>query len=146
MRWGHDFPKDKGEGMLTLSQFGERPCVMGKTHQNCQLPFFLAFFPTIYFFQNVVEIVIAWKGKSMGKFELGRAPSFKCRVLTLWARKNTQNHMPFFSCVHVFVWIHVLGAMGRLAHPSLFSLRVQALRHMSSSCVHPSRSVSVFPW
>ena len=33
-RRGHDFPKDKGEGMLTLSQFGENPCVMGKSHQN----------------------------------------------------------------------------------------------------------------
>ena len=32
MRWGHDFPKDKGEGMLTLNKFGEKPCVMEKSH------------------------------------------------------------------------------------------------------------------
>ena len=59
MRWGHDFPKDNGEGMFTSNQFGEMPCVMGKTYQNYQLQFFLSFFPTIYFCQNVVEVVIA---------------------------------------------------------------------------------------
>ena len=40
---------------------------LGKTHQNCQLPLFLSFSPTIYFYQNLVEVVIAWNGKSMGK-------------------------------------------------------------------------------
>ena len=74
MRSRHDFPKDKGEGMLTLNQFGKKPCVMGKTHQNCQLPFFLSFFPTIYFCQNVVEVVIAWKGKSMGNSNWAEHP------------------------------------------------------------------------
>ena len=81
IRWGNDFSKDKGVGMLTLSQFGENPCVMGRTHKNCQLPSFLSSLPNHLFCQTVVEVVIAWKGKSMGKFELGRAPSFECRVL-----------------------------------------------------------------
>ena len=97
MRPGHDFCKDMGEGMLTLNQFGENPCVMGKTHQNYQPPFFLSFFPTIYFCQNMVEVVIAWKRKSMGKFELGRAPSFECCVLTSWARKTPRTICQFLS-------------------------------------------------
>ena len=46
---GHDFPKDKGVGMLILTLVGENPCVMGRTHQNCQLPSFLSFILTIYF-------------------------------------------------------------------------------------------------
>ena len=58
MRWGHDFPKDKGVGMLTLSQFGEKPCVVGGTHQNCQLPYFLSSLPNHLFCQKVVEVVI----------------------------------------------------------------------------------------
>ena len=84
MRWGHDFPKDKGVGMLTLSQFGENPCVMGRTHQNCQVPSFLSSLPNYLFYQKVVEVVIAWDRKSMGNFELGRAPS---------------PGMPCFSCM-----------------------------------------------
>ena len=84
MRWGHDFPKDKGVGMLTVNLFGENACVMGRTHQNCQLPLFLSFLPNHLFFQKVVEVVIAWKRKSMGNFEWGKAPSsgvscFDCR-------------------------------------------------------------------
>ena len=88
MRWGHDFPKAKGEEMLTLSQFGKSHVSWGEPIINCQLPFFLSFSPTIYFCQNVVEVVIVGKGKSMGKFELGRAPSFECCVLFAWTRKN----------------------------------------------------------
>ena len=76
MIWGYDFPKNKGVGMLTLNLFGENPCVMGRTHQNCQLPSFLSFLPNHLFCQKVVEVVISWKGKSMGNFELGKAPSF----------------------------------------------------------------------
>ena len=48
MRWGHDFTEDKGEGMLTLSQFGERPCVMGKTHKKVN-HLFLVFLPSHLF-------------------------------------------------------------------------------------------------
>ena len=84
MTWGHDFPKDKGVGMLTLNLFGENPCVIRRTHQNCQIPSFLSFLPNHVFCQKVVEVVIAWKGKTMGNFEWGRECSsrmlcFACR-------------------------------------------------------------------
>ena len=59
MIWGHDFTKDKGVGMLTLSLFGEKPCVMGRTHKNCQLPSFLSSLPNHLFFQKMVEVFIA---------------------------------------------------------------------------------------
>ena len=55
---GHDFPKDKGVGMLSLNQFGEKPCVMGRTHQSFQLPFFLSSLPNHLFCQKVLEVVI----------------------------------------------------------------------------------------
>ena len=102
MKRGHDFPKDKREGMLTLSHFGVRPCVMGKNPSKLSTTLFLVFLPNHLFCQKVVEVVIAWKVKSMGKFKLGRAPSFECLVLLAWKRKH-ENRMPFFaSCVHVF--------------------------------------------
>ena len=101
MRWGHDFSKDKGVGMLTLSLFGEMPCVMGRTHQNCQLPSFLSSLPKHLFCQKVVEVVIAWKGKSMGKFELGRAPSFGMSCFACMDKKTPEPYASVEPCVHV---------------------------------------------
>ena len=98
---GHDFPKDKGVGMLSLSQFGENPCVMGRTHQNCQLPSFLSSLPNHLFFQKVVEVVIAWKGKSMGKFELGRAPSSR---MSCFACRDKKTPEWYASLTHAFTF------------------------------------------
>ena len=99
MRWGHDFPKDKGVGMLTLNPFEENPCVMGRTHQNCQQPSFLSFLPNHLFCQKVVEVVIAWKGKSMGNFELGRAPSPGMSCFVCMDKKTPK---PYASLTHAF--------------------------------------------
>ena len=88
MRWGHDFPKDTGVGMLTLSQFGENPCVMGRTPQNYQLPFFLSSLPNHLFFQKVVEVIIAWKRKSMGNSKWAGHPVLECHVLLAGTRKH----------------------------------------------------------
>ena len=101
MRWGHDFPKDEGVGMLNLIQFGENPCLMGRTHQNCQLPYFLSSLPNHLFYQKVVEVVISWKGKSMGKFELGKAPSFGMLCFACMDKKTTEPHANFDPRVHV---------------------------------------------
>ena len=48
-----------------MGQWGKAKCLR-ENPSNCQLPF-LSFSPIIYFCQNVVELVIAWNGKSMGK-------------------------------------------------------------------------------
>ena len=101
MRWGHDFPKDKGVGMLTLSLFGENPCVMGRTHQNYQLPSFLSFLPNHLFCQKVVEVVIAWNGKSMCKFELSRAPSCGMSCFFCMDKKTPK---PYASLTHTFMY------------------------------------------
>ena len=85
---GHDFPKDKGVGMSTFNLFGKNPCVMGRTHQNCQLPSFLSSLPNHLFCQKVVEIVIAWKRKSMAISNWAKHPILGCRVLLAWTRKH----------------------------------------------------------
>ena len=99
--WGHAFPKDKGVGMLTLSLFGENPCVMGRTHQNCQLPSFLSSLPNHLFYQKVVEVFIAWKGKSMGNFELGRAPIFGMSCFACMDKKTPESYA---SLTHAFTF------------------------------------------
>ena len=136
MRWGHYFPRYKGVGMLTLSLVVENPCVMGRTHQNCQLPFFLSFFPTIYCCENVVEVVIAWKGKSMGKFKLGREPSF---VMSCFACMDKKTLELYASLTYAFMF------WGAARHSGSFTIFV--LHSSGSSCyVYPSCSTSVFPW
>ena len=95
MIWGHDFTKDKGVQMLTLSQFGENPCVMGRTHQNYQLPSFLSSILKHLFCQKVVEVVIALKGKSMGNFKLGRAPSFGMSCFACMDKKTPEQYANF---------------------------------------------------
>ena len=97
---GDDFPKDKGMGMLTLNLFGEKPCVMGRTHQNYQLPSFLSFLPNHLFYQKVVEVVIAWKGKSMGNFEWGRAPN---SGVSCFACRDKKTQEPYVSLTHAFM-------------------------------------------
>ena len=127
-----------------MGQWGKAKC-LGENPSNCQLPF-LSFSPIIYFWQNVVELVIAWNGKSMGnQIRVGQRPIFENRVLTSLARKMPKNvghsamHPRFsvssrfgnswsFSCVfsfHVFCcWLHfshgleVIFVMSGLGLPS----------------------------
>ena len=53
--------------------------MVGETDKKRVVDNFDWFSPIIYFCQNVVELVIAWNGKSMGKkkFELGKDPFLK---------------------------------------------------------------------
>ena len=91
--------------MLTLIQFRKKSCVMGRTHQNCQVHFFLSSLPNHLFFQKVVEVVIAWKGKSMGNFELDRAPSFGMSCFSCMDKKTPE---PYASLTHVFMFGFIL--------------------------------------
>ena len=101
MRWGYDFPKDKGVEMLTLNLFGENPCVMGRPHQNRQLPSFLSFLPNHVFCHEVVEVVIAWKGKSMGKFKWSRAPIFGMLCFACMDKKTPEPYASFYPRIYV---------------------------------------------
>ena len=80
---GHDFPKDRDVGEFV------KPWLMG---ENTHVSPFLSFSPIIYFCQNVVELVIAWNGKSMGKnSNWAENHFFEKRVLTSLARKMPKN-------------------------------------------------------
>ena len=110
--------------MLTLSQFGENPCVMGRTHQNCQLPSFLSFLPNHLFCQEVVEVVIAWKGKSMGNFEWGRALSYGVLCFACRDKKTLE---PYVSLTRAFM-------------PGSYSHVFQSCGTFSFIIIHPIRS------
>ena len=105
---GHDFLRIRGVKYLTYGPMGKSQC-RWEDPSKCQLPF-LSFSPIIYFCQNVVELVIAWKGKSMGnQIRIGQRPIFEKRVLTSLARKIPKNvglssrHPRFsFSCPFSF--------------------------------------------
>ena len=49
----------------------------------------------------MVEVVIAWKGKSMGNFELGRAPSFGKSCFACMDKKTPEPYASFDPRVHV---------------------------------------------
>ena len=100
-----------------MGQWGKAKCLW-EDPSSCQLPF-LSFSPIIYFCQNVVELVIAWNGKSMGnQIRIGQRPIFGKRVLTSLARKMPKNvghfaiHPRFpFSSPFSFT-LGLLGAAG----------------------------------
>ena len=93
--------------MLTLNLFvfGENPCVTGRTHKNCQLPSFLSSLPNHLFCQKVVEVVISWKGKSMGNFELGRAPSFGMSCFADMDKTTPELYASSYPRVHVLGYL-----------------------------------------
>ena len=117
MRWGHDFLKDKGVGILTLSLVGENPCVMRRTNQNCQLPSFLSSILNHLLCQKVVEVFIAWKRKSMVNFGLGRAPSFG---MSCFAFTNKKTPEPYAS---VDPRVHVLDLLSRFESCKTFFIQ-----------------------
>ena len=145
MTWGHDFPKDKGVGMLTLILVGENPCVMRRTHQNCQLPSFLSSFQTFILSEG------GWgsyclEGEGYGKFQIGQSTQSWNVVFCLHGQENTKNRMPVFT--HVFMLGFTLTFWERqnvlAQNRSIFLLHSrEALQQHRSSCVYPSCSASV---
>ena len=110
MRWGHDFPKDKGVGMLTLNLFGEKPCVMGRTHQNCQTTLFLVFSSQPFILPEGGWGSYCLEGKGMGNFELGRAPSFGMSCFSCMDKKTLE---PYASLTHTFTFLFRLMFWGQ---------------------------------
>ena len=92
MRWGHDFTKGKGVGMLNLNLFGEKLCVMGRTHPNYQLPYLFYFLPNHDFCQKVFEVVIAGRGR-VWEILIGKSTQFWSVVFCLQGQENTR-----FTC------------------------------------------------
>ena len=48
MRWGHDFPKDKGAGNVNLEPIWGKAMCHGENPSELSTNLFLVFFPTIY--------------------------------------------------------------------------------------------------
>ena len=134
--WHIHFCSNLRSTQLTLSQFGEIPCVMGRTHQKCQLPSLLSYLPNHLFCQKVVELVIAWKGKSMGKFELGRAPSFGMPCFTCRDKKTLE---PYASLTHAFTFCFYSQILGDAGYYGSF------IHHLCSPCAGHCGSGGALP-
>ena len=67
----------------------------------------LSFSPIINFYQNVVELVIAWgweDGKSMGSnFEFGENPILGKIIFDFWGKKTPKNARPFSHTPTFFI-------------------------------------------
>ena len=87
-RWGNYFPRIRGRECLNLSHWGKNPSKLSAT-------LYLSFSPTIYFCQNLVEVVIAWNGKSMGKIRIGKSTHFWKTCFDLMGKKTPKNVCPF---------------------------------------------------
>ena len=81
--------------------------VLGKSMCHVENPsklsttIFLSSLLNHLFYQKVVEVVIVWKGKSMGKFELGRAPSFGMSCFSCMDKKTPGLYASLDPCIHV---------------------------------------------
>ena len=76
MRWGHDFLRIRWGGDSNPSANGEEPNVKGITHQNVNYLSCLIH-PIIYYYQNLVDLVIAWDGQGMkSQIRIGEAINF----------------------------------------------------------------------
>ena len=73
---------------------------------------FLVFLPNHLFCQEVVEVVIAWKGKSMGKFKLSRAPSFGMSCFACMDKKTPEPYAIFDRHVHVLDFFSCFESCG----------------------------------
>ena len=158
IRRGHDFPKGKRVGMLTLNLFGENPCVVGRTHQNCQLPSFLSFLPKPSILPEGGWGSYCLEGKGMENFEWGRARSSGVLCFACRGKKTPESYVyltPAFA--PIFRLSRFLEKRDVLSHHHYFysiidssltlpSHRVEAENNKAFLlCMYPSRSASMFP-
>ena len=88
-----------------MGQWGKAKCLW-ENPSSCQLPF-LYFSPIIYFCQNVVELVIAWNGKSMGnQIRIGQRTIFGKTCSDFLGKENAQKRMPFCYASTFFHFPH----------------------------------------
>ena len=120
MKWGNDFPRIGGRECLTLSHWG-------KPIKTVNYPF-LVFFPNILFLlefglgSNCIGMERVWEN-NLNQEEY----PFLKNVFLLHGKENTKKCMPIPSCIHVFIFHHILG------------------RDKTYLIIHPSRSQFFFP-
>ena len=121
MRWGHDFPKDNGVGMLTLSMFGENPCVMQRTHQNYQTTLFLVFSSQPFILPEGGWGSYCLEGEEYGKFWIGQSQFWNV-VFCLHGQENTRTICQFWPTRSRFGFTLTFGELQNiLVHWSLFT-------------------------
>ena len=106
MRWEHDFLRIRG-GYSILWANGEKPKVKGITHQTINYLSCLIH-PIIYYFQKLVDLVIAWDGQGMTtQIRIGEAISFwEMHFDSLGNKKPKKiGHSTMLLCFHVFLTI-----------------------------------------
>ena len=145
MRWGHDFPKDKGEEMLTLNQFGKTHVSWGNPIKTVNYPFSCLSSQPFIFARMWLRQLLQGKGRVWENSNWVEHPVSNV-VFCLHGKENTRIVSPFHSRIMFSFWIHIQGEARRLAHRSLFSIHVEARGQLSSSSVYPSRFESVFYW
>ena len=138
------FLRIRGWGMLTLNLFGENPCFMWRTHQNCQLPSFLSFLPKPFILPEGGWGSYCLEGKGMGNFELGRAPSFGISCFTCMDKKH-QNRILVLTHEFMF-WGILLSWFGELWGESFIrSIIDSSLSFPWSSC-RSGWTIDIFFW
>ena len=81
------FLRVRGRNVNLEPVWGKSMC-HGENPSELSTTLFLVFSSNHLFCQEVVEVVIAAKGKSMGNLELGRAPSFGMSCFTCMDKKT----------------------------------------------------------
>ena len=169
MRWGHDFPKDKGVGMLTLSMLGKIHVSRGEPIRtvNCPLSCLSS--------QPFILLEGGWgsyclEGEEYGQFRIGQSTQFGRLCFACTNKKTPEPYANFDPRVHVLDLLSRFESWGTfwLIHhifpihsPSSFwimgwhygiswALPVRILcgtlwYQQSSSCLYPSHYVNVFP-
>ena len=72
----------------------------------------------------MVEVVIAWKGKSMGRFELSKVPSVGMSCFACVDKKTLELYASFDPR------IHVLDLLSRFENCKMFGFKVIIHHHL----------------
>ena len=117
-RWGHDLKRNT-EGKYSNPWANRvKTNVEGKTHKAVHYLFCL-FFPIIYFFQKLVEVVNAWGMEEYGiQIRVGEAINFWKTCFWLMGQVNAWKCMPIPWFTHVLHFLTQLELVVLL--PSCF--------------------------
>ena len=131
------FLRIKGGGYLTFGANGEKKNFHERTHQT--INYLSCLFPQLFIFgQNVVELVIAWNGKSMGKNSNWAEIHFWKTCSDFLSKENAQKCMPFFHASTFSIFPHHSPSRWRFWEQLEFFLCLSF--HVFSCWLH------FFPW
>ena len=118
--WGHAFPKDKGEGMLTLNQFGKIHVSWGNPIKKCQLPFFLSFPPNHLFLSECGWGSYCMEGEEYGKIWIRQSTRFQMSYFSCMDKKTPEPYASLRGKTHAFMIWELQGTTSSFTHPFIF--------------------------